>query len=589
MFIVGKSKTQRDTLMPYIKLLTVLAGLALLTACGGGTGLTATNDTITPECMTNPFGADCNKFAEALLLRESICIGESTSTRCTPIVTPICELDFNNALCRGRAKYDDLLAEATCAGTPACADGVITYADWVEIASPDATPNTTTRRNQFLQGDATTGLNVGTGYALFNGRVPSTLTIDFENGHPRILIPGIEGDATGGLALFRGEVADVNYYYVGILPNTNLGAPITTTTGTAKWGGRLFLLFANDHNFILDVDFGKREVSFPVSATNNFSLKGTWDERGVITGTTLEAQYLDAERTMLNVGHALNTPGILTGLIGQDGAVGVFHSNNDGIGTQPYIGGFIVVPPPPPDPCIALSNCAEFSAWESSFASGGVNVSQPLRDSGFTNNVTRTELVRATSDYIKLDGDNKIVTSGGTFTPNILRLHDSVEQDGYESGFAYAHDDINTTGQTYAGILATTNLGAPLIDDSKDGTWTGRLAGITGVGDSLGSNTAAFSLTVTFGGDSDVAGSVGTIKTEGTNGFASIDGNSNGIRLIGDFNAAGVMWGRMNLGGAVDDNGTFSGLIGAKGAVGVFEGVNPSFSFSGGFELHPPE
>ncbi|MCA8835360.1 MAG: hypothetical protein K8953_09780, partial [Proteobacteria bacterium] len=257
-------------------------------------------------------------------------------------------------------------------------------------------------------------------------------------------------------------------------------------------------------------------------------------------------------------------------------------------------GGFVAkpTPPPPPDPCVALRNCpaVEFAAWESSFATGGVNESttSPLRDSGFTNAVSRTDIVRGTSDYIKLDGDNKIVTSAGTFTPNILRLNERMGEDGYESGIAYTFNNSDYNGQTYVGILATTNLGLLLTDNTKNGTWSGRLKGITGVGDSIGSDTATFSLTVTFGGDSDVAGSAGTIKTEGTNGFASINGSSAGIRLIGDFNTAGVMWGRMNLGGAVDDNGTFSGLIGAKGAVGVFEGVNPAFSFAGGFEVHPP-
>ena len=65
--------------MTYIKLLTVLAGLALLTACGGGTGLTATNDTITPECMTNPFGDGCNRFAEALASQEIMCLADATA------------------------------------------------------------------------------------------------------------------------------------------------------------------------------------------------------------------------------------------------------------------------------------------------------------------------------------------------------------------------------------------------------------------------------------------------------------------------------------------------------------------------------
>ena len=80
----------------------------------------------------------------------------------------------------------------------------------------------------------------------------------------------------------------------------------------------------------------------------------------------------------------------------------------------------------------------EFAAWRRSFDTGGVNADQTLQDSGFTN------AVRGTSDYIKLDGDTKIVTSAGTFTPNILRLNEMMGEDGYESGIAYRN--VSVTG-----------------------------------------------------------------------------------------------------------------------------------------------
>ncbi|MCA8834798.1 MAG: hypothetical protein K8953_06880, partial [Proteobacteria bacterium] len=246
---------------------------------------------------------------------------------------------------------------------------LVQYEDWAAIVSPDATPNTTTRRNQFLQGTpadapSNAGLNAGVGYTANNfGNQPRAQIVNFEVGETRTgRVAGIGGDAADGFAIFRGQIGTVNHYYASILPTTNLGAPITREAGTAQWTGKLLRFSTADPNFVLIVDFGKSEVSR--SGNGGFSLKGTWDERGVITGTTLNAEYLDDARTMVDVGNPANTPGILTGLIGQDGAVGVFYSNNDGIGTTPYIGGFIAAP----SPCQVANNCpVNHAAWLGSF------------------------------------------------------------------------------------------------------------------------------------------------------------------------------------------------------------------------------
>ena len=441
-----------------------------------------------------------------------------------------------------------------------------------------------TAESQFLQGTATGLLTTGTRDSQLSNPAPTVTTVTLAD-------KGLGGEAADGFAFFDGY-AGQQHYYAGILSGTDLGAPLTEQPTNTVWRGYIALDgFATvNKSFNLTVNFGAGSqtdggtlAAFVKVFNNNdvthYKIDAEFNADGVIVPVADSIVYDEFtggdpdSPTMASLRHT----GMVTGLIGEQGAVGVFIGRTT---SRNMSGGFVATPLPPP--------MADYAGWESSFATGRVNASQPLRDSGFTNAVITTDIVRGTSDYIKLDGDNKIVTSGGTFTPNILRLNETEDVDGYESGFAYAYDTINTTGQTYVGILATTNLGLLLTDNTKNGTWSGRLKGITGVGDSIGSDTATFSLTVTFGGDSDVAGSAGTIKTEGTNGFASINGSSAGIRLIGDFNTAGVMWGRINLGGAVDDNGTFSGLIGAKGAVGVFEGVNPAFSFAGGFEVHPP-
>ncbi len=565
--------------MTYIKLLTALAGLVIMTACGGATptadkagGDNNTGGGNATNCATNPFAADCSADADFATARLTICMGESTSTRCDTTINPICELDFNNALCRGRAKYDEQLR---CAGIPACADGMITYADWVEIVSPDATPNATARRHQFLQGtpaDAPSnkGLNGGVGYTVRSGLPqPTAFIIDFENGLQRLGIEGIGGDAAGGFAFFSGDVGDVRYHHASILPNTNLGAPLTESAQGGAWGGVLQRNLNTVLAFILTVDFDKREVSSPAAGNNRFSLKGTWDERGVITGTTLEALYLDDARTMLDVGKPFNTPGILTGLIGQDGAVGVFHSNNDGIGTQPYSGGFIAVPP---------SLIVNYADW--------LEVTTP--DTTRTDPLTNQFLAGADGALIVGSLDTltlETATNGGT-------PFDGDSNDGYQF-YSNDHSDMAVHPTNfYTGILTTTNLGAPLTQTTASGDWQGRLyaAYITGVVDSPGTPTinnevADFAPTVNFNTKTISATITGVTKFSG-NGNAP-DTVSYDFTAIWD--ARGVFESTINRTVTMDSNGVASagvltGLIGQGGAVGVFiSNAGAAVGYGGGF------
>ena len=90
--------------MPYIKLLTVLAGLALLTACGGAatpkTDNTGdTGEVNTTDCTANAFHDDCLKNnAPALLLRQTMCLADSTiDDSCGAIIEGVCMDDpFNS-------------------------------------------------------------------------------------------------------------------------------------------------------------------------------------------------------------------------------------------------------------------------------------------------------------------------------------------------------------------------------------------------------------------------------------------------------------------------------------------------------------
>ena len=94
--------------------------------------------------------------------------------------------------------------------------------------------------------------------------------------------------------------------------------------GTFSGSTRTF----NTHDLTLDVVFGSstvRNMGEDTGSTINdsgYSFTGTFDSRGVITATT---------------DHTTNGAGVMQGLIGAEGAVGVFHSNAVGV----YGGGFI--------------------------------------------------------------------------------------------------------------------------------------------------------------------------------------------------------------------------------------------------------
>ncbi len=99
----------------------------------------------------------------------------------------------------------------------------------------------------------------------------------------------------------------------------------------------------------LDIDFARKGIEIAYTEEHDTHFVGfnglRWDENGVITGGITynrgaALDHLDADSTR-------NSQGIVTGLIGKQGAVGSFISihgvNHDGTNT-PYAGGFVARP-----------------------------------------------------------------------------------------------------------------------------------------------------------------------------------------------------------------------------------------------------
>ena len=101
--------------MPYIKLLTVLAGLALLTACAGAVTVNPTVNTGgnggsgggDGPCVTNPFGTTCTNPTETQQVTFCRDEGKTTDTKtddCAPTITRVCTANVFDTLCTAPTK-----------------------------------------------------------------------------------------------------------------------------------------------------------------------------------------------------------------------------------------------------------------------------------------------------------------------------------------------------------------------------------------------------------------------------------------------------------------------------------------------------
>ena len=223
-------------------------------------------------------------------------------------------------------------------------DDVVSYADWVEGATP-ALHADTTARNEFLQTERF--FDGSSGGRHFIVTLPAT-----SNRYEQLFdlngtTVGLSGNNAVSLGVARGE--DGRHYYAGLNYGTSLGAPLVETTGAAVWNGWAYVLDGTPTNTAIEVlvDFDNSGISAFFSKAENtkhYLLEGSFDDRGVITGRAVRADFAGGVRTGAVTG-AVN--GSLTGLIGTDGAVGAFVGggvSGDGDPLDGFAGGFVARP-----------------------------------------------------------------------------------------------------------------------------------------------------------------------------------------------------------------------------------------------------
>ncbi len=392
----------------------------------------------------------------------------------------------------------------------------------------------------------------------------------------------IGGDAMDGVVFFRAEKDSQTYNYAGILTGTNLGAPLTVAADTtAEWNGNFYALVgyvAIDTDFTLTVDFSTARTlnAKTYGKRNNYVTldNAVYDADGVITGG-------------ITIRSGANTAaGVLTGLIGADGAVGTFYSNDRGANS--YAGGFVA------NKTMKTYNTnVTASDWTRSFTDGiPIKINQTttkneflvgsvlgrLDETGAGNVVNRGSLNLAQSTYngVKLGGD---VTDGVSFFRTLN----------------------NGKNYNYAGLYSGTDLGAPLEETFRgDATanWGGRI------------RTAGW-----FNFDTDFILKInfGTKKLNVAELRNPADTDQWLMITDAEYDDDGVISGRILIDEDNDPQGIFeqygflTGLIGQEGAVASFistgdnvdgattttgtkEGITRTsdYDYAGGFVASPP-
>ena len=322
----------------------------------------STMNTELTACLTNPFTPSCEASESAFnthantarMNRESFCdmAGNNTKALCMGAnLMGVCELDPLNAICTdaiyvpARIPYCSIRANA---GEPAC-ENVLTrpnVATWLQSFATELS-DTPATNSTFIRGTAD-GVNLGTNI------LENLRTLNFNDVFD-------DGNMTDGLAFF------IATNQAGIFSGTDLGAALPLTQRpSATWRG---FIQANNGittatEFELTVGFtgtgGTLVALIPTSfATLAFDINGTFDEKGVIRGNVVRGRYAsdvsgctpltvggnpNTSPTCFNSADVENATLTLSGIIGAEGAVGVFQGIAV-VGNAPYSGGFLAKPP----------------------------------------------------------------------------------------------------------------------------------------------------------------------------------------------------------------------------------------------------
>ncbi len=147
------------------------------------------------------------------------------------------------------------------------------------------------------------------------------------------------GDDADGVQYFRGRLGNSGNErtFAGILPTTNLGAPLTAQPTTAVWPGTYSERGSTAASIDFNIDFINRRITATTEDTLSVAILRFnlgFSDSGVISGQVLE-------HISVGLDTGIGGSRVATGLIGTEGLVGVFIDNlNSQLGLR-YVGGFV--------------------------------------------------------------------------------------------------------------------------------------------------------------------------------------------------------------------------------------------------------
>ncbi len=458
----------------------------------------------------------------------------------------------------------------------------VTVASWLQSFA--------TERTTDIQGD---GHVKASATRLDNGVLTTYRSISLNLADATFGGAKIGGDAADGVAFFDGWNGNRWSRNAGILSGTDLGAPLTQTSGTAHWNGWFQSLgtWPVSKDFVLDINFNDKTIPGSVAGIEAFvqqnsgdyyyHLKGSFDGKGVIKGTAVWGNFINGDRNG-TTGYR-SSLAVLKGLIGEEGAVGVFYNyySAGGFVASPNVGRVNywqwlnrfddTLPLKPVITLVTTSDGNSVSTLENQFLQGTAdglefgNIKKSTRGRGTDPDITILDLQVAEYDGSILGGDD---TNAVAFFKG--RLNDS-------------------ENYYYAGLLPDTNLGAPVTQTQGTATWTGEIG----------------TLNHDVNGDFELKIYFAEEKVEGFTPIQGTNANHKYLYLRGKFDDYGVISGHTRYGefangtrpainATVAFNGQLRGLIGQEGAVGVFISDNRSDGnnadgYSGGFVVENPD
>ncbi len=292
------------------------------------------NDYTASFCRNNPFNTDIDDKCPAPTESEPStrdenrerhvdgCDGRETDSICLAAYS-FCETNRDNSACVNAPIRPN---------SAAWEDSFLTA---LESNPPDGNP---TAGNKFLLSAINPAVredNPNTGAAM----------IFTNTRYNNVLLDTVGDNRSSSVGFFTQTFNNVAYYYAGIGFEAKLGEPLTTETAKGTWQGGFRAVIGDTLmpaavDMELTVTFNPNKISafVPVDG-NHFLLEGIFSPLGVISGTVNYGAFTD--NSAATPANDRDTNGILTGLIGDYGAVGAFHSNTGE--TTGYAGGFVVI------------------------------------------------------------------------------------------------------------------------------------------------------------------------------------------------------------------------------------------------------